>query len=244
MSENNSLNEPDSISNQIKAKIVQQVEIAEILNKLIRVRILLLLWSYKELSTTDICEKLGKSWPTISKHVKKLEEAGLLEIREVSARGKYNKRLYSVKPDILALTRLDPDVLKTLNPSEMLEILKNDIISDAHTVQILIKIFEDLIPYYEELSRYLREMNNPSILDLEMFYKKKHMNYYVETLDNEEFEFYLKKQEEILEELENFRKRRRNKGIELKISRPYAILHAILPIKEILEARYRRIWKK
>ncbi|MHA1254081.1 MAG: ArsR/SmtB family transcription factor [Promethearchaeota archaeon] len=226
---------------QMKEQLKNQEEIVEIINHTTRIRILLLLWAYKEQSVNDLCKKLGKSWPTVSKHLEILEVAGLLSIREEKSRGPKNKRIYSVIPDLIQYTRLGFDFLK-LPPEDILDILSHDIKSDAKTLEIIKKIFDDLPSYHEELERILREMT-PTKENLEEFYLKKHVNYYVETLDEEEFEFYFEKYKEFLENLESFRKKKRAQRKSAQIEKPYVVLNIILPIREIQEARFKRFWK-
>jgi len=237
--EQNELNDIDI--QQLKTRIKTVSTVIEALNKTIRIRILLLLWAYKEQSINDLCEKLGKSWPTVTKHVDILEKSGILKVREERSRGPKNKKIYSVIPDLLQSTRLGYDFLK-LPPEDVVEILSQDLKSDAKTLEIIKKIFDDLTPYHEEIDRNLREMI-PERKKLEEFYKKKHINYYVEVLDEEEFEFYSSRYKQFLEELEAFRMERKKKNKKVQTEKPYAVLDILLPIKEIQEARFKRFWK-
>lgn len=224
---------------QLKVQLKNQEEIIENINHTTRIRILLLLWAYKEQSVNDLCKKLGKSWPTVTKHLEILESAGLLNTREVKSRGPKNKKIYSVIPDLIQSTRLGFDFLK-LPTEDIIEILSHDIKSDAKTLEIIKKIFEDLPSYHQELERILIE-TTPT--NLEEFYLKKHVNYYVELLDEEEFEYYFEKYQEFLKNLESFRKKKREQRKSAQIEKPYAVLNIILPIKEIQKARFKRIWK-
>jgi predicted transcriptional regulator len=224
----------------LKAQIKRQTEIIEELNKMIRIRILILLWAYKEQSVNELCKKLGKSWPTVTKHLEALEKVGLLNSREVKSRGPKKKKIYSARPDLLQSTRLGFDFLK-LPPEDVLEILSQDLKSDSKTLEIIKKIFNDLVPYHEELERKLREVKL-SKNNLEDFYIQKHVNYYVEALDEEEFVFYFEKYKNFLNDIETFRSERKKIKGNDQTEKPYAVLHIILPIKEIQEARFKRIW--
>ncbi len=225
----------------LKDRIKNQVEVIDAINNITRIRILLLLWIYKEQSAKDLCEKLGKSWPTVTKHLGVLEESGLLKVREVKSRGQFNKKIYSVIPNLLAYTRLGFDFLK-LPPEDIVEILSHDLRSDAKTIEIIKKIFEDLPPYYDELDRKLFELS-PTRKNMDDFYFKKHINYYVELLDEEEFEFYFEKYQGMLKELETFRSERKKPKKSIQTDKIYTVLDIILPIKEIQEARFKRFWK-
>lgn len=227
---------------QMKIQFKNQEEIIETINHTTRIRILLLLWAYKEQSVNELCKKLGKSWPTVTKHLEILERTGLLNTREVKSRGPKNKKIYSVIPDLIQSTRLGFDFLK-LPPEDGMEILSHDIKSDAKTLEIIKKIFEDLPSYHAELERILKE-TTPTKENLEEFYLKKHINYYVELLDEEEFAYYFEKYQEFLNNLESFRKKKRAQRKSAQIEKPYAVLNIILPIREIQEARFKRFWKK
>ena len=226
---------------KLKVQLKNQEELVDAINNTTRIRIFLLLWAYKEQSVNDLCKKLGKSWPTVTKHLEILEEAGLLNIREEKSRGPKNKRIYSVMPDLIQYTRLGFDFLK-LPPEDIIEILSHDIKSDAKTLEIIKKIFDDFPSYHDELERILKEIT-PTKENLEEFYVKKHINFYVETLDEEEFEFYFEKYQEFLKDLESFRKKKRAQRKSAQIEKPYAVLNIILPIREIQEARFKRFWK-
>ena len=226
---------------QLKSRIKNQVEVMDAINNATKVRILLLLWIYKEQSVNDLCEKLGKSWPTVKGHLKDLKDAGLLNTREERSRGPKNKKIYSVIPNLLAYTRLEFDFLK-LPPQDIVDILSHDLKSDAKTLEIIKKIFEDLPPYYNELDRKLKELP-PTGANMKDFYLRKHVNYYVELLDEEEFEFYFEKYQEILRDLEIFRSERKKPKKPAQTDKHYAVLDIILPIKEIQEARFKRFWK-
>ncbi|TFG14942.1 MAG: transcriptional regulator [Promethearchaeota archaeon] len=238
-SQENELNNIDV--DQLKAQMKGISTVIQALNKTIRIRILLLLWAYKEQSINELCEKLGKSWPTVTKHIDILEKSGILEVREEKSRGPKNKKIYSVIPDLLQSTRFGYDFLK-LPPEDVVEILSQDLKSDAKTLEIIKKIFDDLTPYHEEIGRNLREMT-PNRKNLEEFYKKKHVTYYVEVLDEEEFEFYSNRYDQFLEELEAFRIERKKKDKKKRTEKPYVVLDIRLPIKEIQEARFKRFWK-
>jgi predicted transcriptional regulator len=226
---------------QLKAQLKNQSNVIDAINNTTKIRILLLLWIYKEQSIKGLCAKLGKSRPTVTGHLEGLDEAGLLEKHEEKSRGKYNRKIFSVRPNIIEATRLGFDFLK-LPPDDIIEILSHDLKSDAKTIEIIKKILKDLPPYYEELERKLHELT-PTRENLEDFYFRKHVNYYVELLDEEEFEFYFEKYRELLKDLANFRKERKKPKKPTKTDKHYTVLDIILPIKEIQEARFKRFWR-
>jgi DNA-binding transcriptional ArsR family regulator len=226
---------------QIKKNLKIQEKVVATINKMIRIRILILLWAYGKQSINDLCEKLDKSWPTINKHLGILHKARVVEVEEVKSRGPKNKKLYSTVPNLIKETRLGYDFLK-LPPKDVKEILARDIKSDAKTLEIIKKVFSDLNPYHEELGRNLREIKSDGET-LKEFYNKKHVNYYVETLDDEEFsEFYHDRYKQFLMELEEFRNKKKSNKDPTDTDKPYIAFHIILPIKEMQEARFKGFW--
>ncbi|MHA1490540.1 MAG: ArsR family transcriptional regulator [Promethearchaeota archaeon] len=232
-----------SVVERIKIGAKRQFEVVDAINKIIRVRILLLLWAYNEQSVNDLCVKLGKSWPTVTRHLNVLEKVGLLNVREEKSRGPKNKKIYSVIPEILSLTRFEENFLRKITPEDAIEIFSHDLTSDAKIIDIFKKIFDDIIPYYGELGRILREMQDVSVSQMEDFYLKKRVNYYVEILNDEEFEFYIKRYNELLKDFITFRSERAKQDKSVESEKPFATIHMVLPIKKIQEARFKRFWK-
>ncbi|MBD3214393.1 MAG: winged helix-turn-helix transcriptional regulator [Candidatus Lokiarchaeota archaeon] len=226
---------------KLMENIKEKTEVVKTLNSLIRIRILILLWAYKEQSINELCEKLGKSWPTVNKHLNIMQKKGLLELREVKSPGPQDKKLFSAREDLIKYTRLGFEFLEELDPDRILKILLQDVISDEKTLELIQKIFDDLIPYHEELVRKLKDIE-PTRDNLKDFYKRAHVNYYVETLDEEEFEYYHKRYKEFLEDMEQYKKKRKSESGAERKEKPYAALHLILPLKKIQEARFKRFW--
>ncbi len=217
-----------------------QLKVAETLNDLTKIRILLLLWASGELSINELCEKLGKTRPTVLKHLKELKKTGLLKVQ----RKEKKMKMYSVIPNLLELTRLDLEHLKSLPSAQVKRILEKDLDSDKKTIQLIKKILDDCIPYYQDLKKYLKEAHKLTPDEIETFYKRKHINYYVEVLDEEEYQEYFKFYEELMEKMDDFREKRKMQGKPNNNKKPFASFHIILPIKEIQEARFNRMWKK
>ncbi len=77
-------------------------EIVEKMLKMVRARshslkfkLLQLLMIYGELSTSELVEKVGKSKPTILKHLDELEDLGEVSFRTEISPGAYDRRIYS-----------------------------------------------------------------------------------------------------------------------------------------------------
>ncbi|TXT60714.1 MAG: hypothetical protein BAJALOKI2v1_80006 [Promethearchaeota archaeon] len=227
--------------NKIKKRLKNQEKVVDSINKMTRIRILILLWAYGEQSINDLCEKLDKSWPTINKHLGILEESEILDVREVKSRGPKNKKLYSVKPELIPKTRLGFDFLN-LPPEDVKEILLRDIKADVKTLEIIKKVFNDLPDYHAELVRNLKAMDTERDI-LKNFYLKKHVNYYVETLSDKEFsDYYFERFTEFMDDLEDYRKKHKIDEDLNSSEKPYIAFHIILPIKKIQEARFRSFW--
>ncbi len=82
----------------------EQIDYAEKAIKVIRAyqnksksQIIHLLYIYYELSTRDLEKLLKKSKPTILRNIEELIELGLVEVREETSPGKYDKRIYKIR---------------------------------------------------------------------------------------------------------------------------------------------------
>ena len=233
----------ERISDKDLIKFKEQLErasnMAETLQPYLRVRILLILWSYCEQSVDDLCKKLGKSWPTVTRHLNAMEEAGIMNIREVKARGPKNKKLYSLKPNLIAMTRGDDKFVRKIPPKDTLYFLNKWLQSDQKTFELMKNIFDDLIKYLGDLMRQLKEVPSNSLELFDHYYDNR-VHYYIESLDQEEFEFYFNKYQELREELKIFRESRAQSKEKVKNERIHATFHGIAPIKKIQEARFNR----
>lgn len=227
---------------KVKQKVVSAIKIGKAIRKFIHARILLLLLVYKELSIMDLCKILDKSWPTINRHLKILEEAGIVEIRRVSGKGPKKKKIYSVKSDILEQTRLDYDELKELPFRDVKYILSRELRGDIWTMEFVQKLIDDLIPYLNAFEKQLRDIKFSSSETSVDFYCEYKASHYLEALDEEEYAFYLEKYKDLYKELSEFRKKKRKQEVPIKTARPYGVFHIIMPLKKIQESNYNLYW--
>ncbi len=233
----------DNTSEILRDNLQKRLDLAESLQKFTRTRILMLLWAYKELSVKDLCDKLGKSWPTVNRHLEDLNDAGVLDVREEKSPGPKNKKLYSMKPNILMYTRIAFRDIEGLSTEDTKKLFMKGFISDGKTMEILKSVLEDITPYFNVLQDMLNMEDIKTHDALKKFMIENRVSYYIEALDEKEFEFYLKKYSELYNELVNFRKKRLEELKGEKIERPYLTCHMLLPIKKIQEARVQRIWQ-
>ena len=231
--------------NQLKQAIAGRMLLAEQMQEFTRTRILLLLWAYKEQSVKELCEKLGKSWPTVNRHLVTLEKAGILDTREEISPGPKNKKIYSLKPNILMKTRTSLKEFRNIPSKDLKELLIRGFQSDSKTINIVKKVFDDIINYFEDLQRKIKEID-PSdfdnFRDLGDFLLRRRVSYYIEALDDVEFEFYMNEYHKLYNKLVAFREKRLEETKGEKVSRPFLAFHSIIPIKKIQEARFNRFW--
>ncbi len=202
----------------------------------------ILLLIYKELSVNDLCKIMNKSWPTISGHLTALEEAGLLNVRKVKVRGPKDKKLYSVNTEILAELRIDYGKLRNVSSEEVIDILSRELKGDAWTMRFIKKLIDDLIPYFGAIEKKLNDTGYSDSEKLIEFYNEHKANHYIESLDEDEYAFYLQRYEKLHRELIEFRNKRVIEGKSIISSRPYGTLHVILPLKKIQEINYNLYW--
>lgn len=226
----------------LREHLKKRLDLAESLHNFTRTRILMLLWAYKEQSVKDLCDKLGKSWPTVNRHLEVLDEAGVLDIRGIKSPGPKKKKLYSLKPNILMSTRITFKDTKQLSINDIKKLYVKGFESDGKTIDILKQVLDDITPYFEDLQGMINTEDINTHDALRDFMLKNRVSYYIEALDEVEFQFYLKKYSELYNELVEFRKKRLEELKGKKMERPYITAHMIVPVKKIQEARVQRFW--
>ncbi len=222
--------------------IEKRLNLAESLHNFTRVRILMLLWAYKEQSVKDLCDKLGKSWPTVNRNLTVLIEAGVIDVRGIDSPGPKKKKLYSLKPDILMRTRIMSRDVQDFPVEKVKNLYIKGFESDGKTIETVKNVMEDIIPYFQDLQTTLSSEPLENHEDLQKFMIENRVSYYIEALDEEEFKIYLKKYSELYNEMVVFRKKRLEELKGEKVKKPHIVFHTIIPIKKIQEARIQRFW--
>jgi DNA-binding Lrp family transcriptional regulator len=80
------------------SKPKQMLTVVNVFRNQIKRKIVHLLHIYQEQSTFELAQKLGKSKPTILRHIEDLVQLGFISYREITdLPGKYAKRVYSLR---------------------------------------------------------------------------------------------------------------------------------------------------
>jgi len=81
----------------LKGSLVEKlVQLSKIMSDLNRVKILTLILRDKEVCVCEICDTLELSQPLVSRHLRQMKEAGILEVKK---RGKWMIYTLSHEPD-------------------------------------------------------------------------------------------------------------------------------------------------
>lgn len=222
------------------------LSILEAYSNPIRGDILLFLKIYGKISLTELSKLIGKSKPTISKHIKILYEKNLvniIKVRTANTPGNIDPHFYE----------LNTEVDHSIRGEDLIQLLQNKETQDkilAKAKEILEQLMDTRIIHYQRLNR---------ISELTMQYLERMKNVLLENADSKEKVFQLLQDhtghlsfdfidqrtvfEIIKQDTDNFDeviKKNKNKDSEIF---PYVYIKALLPIKRIMDLSQEDIWK-
>lgn len=236
------LKELKSLENNPNPIIMENERIIKIFNSLqitIRLKILMILYVYNELSLSNLSKKLDVSKSTVARHIKKLMDLGLIKIREEKVRSPRMKQYFSASPDLFEMTRLSNSILKDFPKELAFEARLQDINIDSNVFSLLRKMLDEAMEYNKKFLTKLKDVkpkNHRLIQDL--FSSKNICKYYIWNLDQEEFEVYKKNLLNFLFHLtEDFKILRKERANSKTFEKPYFILNLIIPLKKILDTQ-------
>lgn len=139
----------------------------------LRMLIFLLLYMYPSLNVTEISKKLNRSKATVSRHLKAMEEDGILLSHEEKTLGKYSPKIYQLPKSTLYSIKnssrpqndnrselLLANISKFFNPNLRLNIYQN-VLELIRTFYLLISNgFEIVTPYLEIMEKRLNNIDN------------------------------------------------------------------------------------
>lgn len=218
-SENLSENSPKTIVKELEDSFYRQMKI---LQDPITFKVYLLLLTYNELSLVELTQKVGKSKPTVFRHVQKLIEADFVtESREEKVRGSILAKFYRPKMDNFAPKNpFMPDQLQSLSNEDRIRFYREICRATGVSINFIKSALDELQIYLdqkpvEEIPDFI--MAPDIILNLQ-FLPEKAYNKWFEGYQKFMMEFFQSMQAEIL-----------NPDIE----RPYALILGVLPVKKI-----------
>jgi DNA-binding transcriptional ArsR family regulator len=233
---NNELSQ-DYIYNMAK----QITKTIEALNTQTRIRLISVLVTYNELSLNRLSKKLGLSKPTVLRHLRDLEEVGIIKINRVGPR---SKQYYSVSPlirntsDQTKLVRLTHSMLRNIPPEEALEALIIDLQADASFFSIIKVILDDVISYNKELQENLKEFRPTNYDTIEkLFSPENHYRYLFWYLNKAQYQRYRLRYREFLEVLRKDFKKIAEEDESSEEEHPYFVFHSLFPLKKIFDKK-------
>ncbi|TFG28252.1 MAG: ArsR family transcriptional regulator [Promethearchaeota archaeon] len=220
-------------SENLKDFLKLRTEVLKIMASLPRLRIILLLLMFRKLSLSKLSKLLGRTKSTISHHLKKLSDLGIIITTTKDARGSIDAKVYELIPGFLEKFNLDFDELEKMDKLKRKEILHLAILNDKWQFEVIKSLYEQSVLYYDAIDDINIKSKLDSIEDFKNLHFKTPIQYDFWFLSEEGRKAYEKltlefksKMKKIIEEEDKTKK---------LIERPYLILHSFFPLKEIAE---------
>lgn len=218
---NDSNTSANNVLKEIEEKFISKIKIMQ---DPLTFKVFLLLLTYNELSLVELTQKVGKSKPTVFRHVQKLIEANFVqESREEKVRGSILAKFYRPKLENFAPSyALSPERLQAFSDEERLRLYKEICMVTGVTVNFIKSALDELQLYLdtkpkEEIPNYILA---PDItLSLNMLSEKAYHKW-IEIYQKAMMEFFQTMQAELM-----------NPDIE----KPYTIMLGILPAKKMYD---------
>jgi predicted transcriptional regulator len=207
-------------------------EYAKILDSSLKVRALMMLLIYPELTLTQLSEKLGKVKSTISKHMEELVSLGLVQRRLRKYRSDKKQHIFS-------------HVKKFGYRGKTFEDLKNTKPEKLHSYM------QEEFLINRRLFSYIQEVNQQILLFISDFYKKCEPKDYTEDFMNNIYRYntcvprlkfmtkeeYIEYRKEFLKFDDKFIERMEEKRLKEPNNKPkeYLAIHELLPIRQVLD---------
>ncbi|MBN2156696.1 MAG: winged helix-turn-helix transcriptional regulator [Candidatus Lokiarchaeota archaeon] len=223
-------NSKNSLENQIR---LDSEKHAKILDSGLKVRILMMLLIFPELTLTELSAKMGKAKSTISKHIKELIKIGLIDVRQQHYRGSIKQKIYSARKKRGYRGRTYED-LKQVSPHEFIEHLHEEFLINLRLFTYIQETNQQILMY---ISDFYDNITQKDITE-EFVEEKYRYNTCIPRiifLTKEEYIDYRNRflifERDYIYEMEQTRMR--TSGEEKP--KEYLVVHELIPIREILE---------
>lgn len=219
-------------------KTQQIIQIVESLLNTTRLRLLIILYIYNELSLSRISNKLNISKSTATRHLKALKKTGLIKIREVKVRGPRFKQYFSATPEIIEMTRLSRSILRKVTPERALEACLKDVKVDSMLFSIIKNILNNVISYYREFQKKIEEIQPTKHQTIEKLFSTENIcRYYLWMFDKEQYEIFRVKYRNFFNELqEDLDKLKKREETEEALEKYFLVWHMLIPIKKVFDS--------
>lgn len=229
--------EIEAKQNQYLIKIQNIIKMLESTNNLTRMRLILILLIYNELSLTSLSKKLGISKSTASRHLKALIKTNVIKIRKQKVRASRKKQYYSIIPNLLQIMRLSSFELRRILPEKALEARLLDLKSDKLILRTIKNFMNEILLYYEDLQEHIERDSPTSHHDIEKTFSTENVcRYYFWMFNKKQFEVFRTKYLEFLKDLLKEMEKYQNNNNEVKSEiNLYFVWHLMVPVKKIYD---------
>ncbi|MHA1112259.1 MAG: hypothetical protein ACTSRE_14225 [Promethearchaeota archaeon] len=223
-------NERDSKSLEIQIQSDSEEFMAVFESKL-KIRILMTLLIYPELTLSQLRDKIGKVKSTISKHMEELLAIGLVNRRERKYRSDKKQHIFS-KVKKLGFRGQCYEDIKLLQPKEFHSVLKSEYTINKRLFSYILEVNEQVIEYIKDFYKL-----EPEHLTDEF---KENVYRYDTCVPRFRFmtkEEYIEYREKFLEFDETFIKEMERKRLKEQKNTPkeYLAINELIPIKIVME---------
>jgi len=215
------------------------IQILEALQNITRLRMIIMLYIYNELSLGGLAKKIGISKSTASRHLKIMQRIGLIRCRTEKSRSPRAKQFFSATPEIIEMVRLSRSVLRTISPEKALEARLKDINVDALLFSVMNLILNEIISYYEKFEKKIREYRPSNHQKIEeLFSTENTCRYYLWYFDEQQFEIFKERYKEFFNKLREELNDLENKRYDtITLEKPFLVWYLLIPLKKVFNSQ-------
>ncbi len=206
-------------------------EFLAILDSKLKIRILMTLLIYPELTLSQLSEKMGKVKSTISKHMEELLTLGLVSRRERKYRSDKKQHIYS-KVRKFGFRGKTYDDIKNATPTEAYSIIKQEYIVNTRLFSYILEVNKQILEYIDDFYQLEPEDITEAYIENKYRYDKPIPRFRFMTKKE-----YIEYTEKFIEFDDKFNKEMDQKRLKMPSDAPkeYLALHELVPIKVIME---------
>lgn len=212
-------------SNNSEGNYSIRIEVLKLMDNITRLRIILSILIFKKISLTKLSELLGRAKSTITHHIKKLENLGVIKSTRKEARGSIDAKVYELIPGFLQKISFRQESLK----GEVNEAISNDLLF----FKVIKLLFEQVVLYYEAISSKNLKTKPKKFKDFKDSHFKIPLDYDFWFLSEKAYKEYLELNEKYKHELKNILSKENHEKTDS--IRPFLVLNTFIPLLQIIE---------
>ncbi len=216
-----------------KKNLKLRIEVLRLMESLTRLRIILSLIIFRKVSLTKLSQLLGRAKSTITHHIKKLENLGIISSTRKEARGSIDAKVYELIPNFLEKLNLETEEIILSKQSKYKEDINDAILNDILFFKIIKILFEQAILYYNAIIDKSMKAKPKIFKNFQDIHFKIPINYdywFLSEKGRESYEEWNKKYKKELETIIHEDNLKNKEAI-----RPYLILNTFFPLLQIIE---------